>query len=131
MAHTHSVTAAGTVGNHTLTVAEMPAHEHPMYYTWSGAGNVGGNWKINMTNTANGGSGTWPHTSGLSGNPARQGGGGAHNHGFTGSAVTSGGASNANTGESTPTTSAASNETSGSASTLPPYLVVYMWKRTA
>ena len=60
-------------------------------------------------------------------------------HTHTTAATTTGGASNAttsapnnaNTGTSTPTTSAANNETSGSTSTLPPYLVVYMWKRTA
>ena len=60
-------------------------------------------------------------------------------HTHTTAATTTGGASNAttstpnntNTGESIPTTSIASNENSGSTSTLPPYLVVYMWKRTA
>ena len=60
-------------------------------------------------------------------------------HTHTTAATTTGAASNAttstsstaNTGSTTPTTSVASNEISGSTSTLPPYLAVYMWKRTA
>ena len=59
--NTHKHTTQG----HTLTIAEMPSHRHQEYYTWSGAGSVGGNWKVNMTSTGNGGAGTWTHTSGL------------------------------------------------------------------
>lgn len=65
---------------HALTVAEMPSHTHEEYYTWSGAGNVGGNWKVQMVSTANGGIGTWTHTSGLATNANAKGGNQAHNN---------------------------------------------------
>ena len=57
------------VGNHTLTIAEMPAHNHPM-------GNVGG-----YNAVANAGYPS-PHGTGYSATVyvADQGGGGAHNH---------------------------------------------------
>lgn len=103
--HTPSGTlSGGAVGNHTLIVAEMPAHRHQEYYTWNGAGSVGGNWKVNMTSTGNGGVGTWTHTSGLT-DVALTGGGGAHNHPFT-----------------------QPKFTGTSQNTLPPYLTVYIWK---
>ena len=91
-----------------------------------------------------GGSGS-AHTHTFTGSAVTSGGSSAANTGGASATTTSGvstpntgestpttsASSNANTGTSTPTTSAASNETSGSTSTLPPYLVVYMWKRTA
>lgn len=70
--------APGSTGGeavHTLTTNEMPAHEHKSYYYWSSGSNVGGNWKITMTNTTTGGVGTWPNHSGLT-NVALTGGGG-------------------------------------------------------
>jgi len=36
MAHTHSVTAAGSIGNHTLTIAEIPSHTHQNTHTVGG-----------------------------------------------------------------------------------------------
>ena len=50
---------------HTLVTAEMPKHEHPAYCNWSGSSSVGGNWKLSMVNTTNGGSGVWFYSSGL------------------------------------------------------------------
>lgn len=104
MAHTHSVTASGTVGNTTLTIAQIPAHNHAIdAMSWpqnaSAAEHGPNNW----------GTSSWPKVEAAS--IANTGGGQPHNHGFTGSAVTSGGASNTDN--------------------MPPYLVVYMWKRTA
>jgi microcystin-dependent protein len=70
LAHTH------TTSDHTLTIAEMPAHSHNEYQIGSTYGGAGGGatpfW-------ANDGSGT-VQTSTV-------GGGGAHNHGPTGSAL--------------------------------------------
>lgn len=90
---TYTAGNTGGEATHTLTVEEMPSHMHLEYYTWSGAGSVGGNWKTNMTSTTNGGSGAWTHSSGLT-DVSYTGGSGAHNN-------------------------------------MPPYLVVYVWKRTA
>ena len=90
---TYANAATGGEATHTLTTAEMPSHRHQQYYTWSGAGTVGGNWKVNMTNTTAGGAGTWTHGSGLT-DVGAVGGDGAHNN-------------------------------------MPPYLAVYVWKRTA
>lgn len=99
-----SYTPAGTVGGHTLTVNEIPSHRHnSAFYNTS--------W---TTNTISGGSvnaAAWGNWSANGGNGYRvadaigtyTGGGGSHNHGFTGTAST----------------------------IIPPYLSVYMWKRTA
>lgn len=62
---TYKIGSTGGEATHKLTVAEMPSHRHQEYYYWSGSGSVGGNWKVNMVNTGNGGYGTWTHSSGL------------------------------------------------------------------
>lgn len=75
----YSVGGTGGEATHTLTINEMPKHEHQNWYTWSGSPSVGGNWKINMSSTTVGGIGKWTHTSGLS-DAALTGGGAAHNN---------------------------------------------------
>jgi len=86
----------------------MPRHGgHLKQDGWSGTGSYyfdSGKALSMFTGGAYG----WQVESGNEIRPYREyaGGGGAHNHGFTGSAVTSDDGSN-----------------------LPPYLVVYMWKR--
>ena len=116
VAHTHST------GNHTLTVSEMPSHTHTEYIDVNGGkqpytlANGGG------STTANGYyfGGTRPAYNGTQVVTGNTGGSGAHNHGNTGS-----------TAPNATTTNSQSTSTSGSTSNLPPYLVVYAWKRTA
>lgn len=149
-AHTHT-TPATTTGNHTLTQAETPAHTHTR-----GTMNITGNYKTGWNDASGGGiiSSSWggamygsrngtafyysnPISStndyhrnqinfdasrSWSGATSSIGGGGAHNHSQVATTTNS---------QSASTTSAASNANSGSTSTLPPYLSVYMWKRTA
>lgn len=98
---TSNITPSGSVGNHTLTTNEIPAHFHQQWYNWDGAGNVGGNWKIRMVSTSAGGVGTWTHTSGNY-DVATTGGDQPHNHPLT----------------------------MNSQSNLQPYITCYMWKRT-
>lgn len=104
-----SYTPAGTVGSHTLTVNEMPEHDHapsdqgnnwvPASTSMSRNAVRSGSTSINgYAVTADGGTSGWKW--GASG---KRGGGKGHNHGFTGTATT----------------------------IIPPYLSVYMWKRTA
>ena len=101
--HTHTTpNHAHTTATMVLTVAQMPSHKHPVRYTGRDLPTSGG---LYLHDPGNG-------TNTLLTNPAGQnatGGGGSHGHG--------------NTGNAAPTT----NSTNG----LPPYLAVYMWKRTA
>ena len=83
VAHTH------TTGNHTLTIAEMPSHDHAARYGSTIDGD-GTGYRFSNTNGTN------------RAIIENEGGGQAHNHGDT-----------------------------GSSSNMPPYLIVFMWKRTA
>ena len=71
-----NATTGGTVNNHTLTVAEMPSHNHLLdphrgaYASYSGTGSIA------RSNTHNSVS--------LAVNVQNTGGGGSHSHGFTG-----------------------------------------------
>ncbi len=94
-AASESYTPAGTVGNHTLTVNEMPEHIHEYTnYDNVGANLDGGQVQVLIKN------------SGLSPRITEETGGNqAHNHSFTGTAAT--------------------------IDTMPPYLAVNVWVRTA
>ena len=118
---TKSYTPAGTVGNHTLTTAEIPAHTHG--FTTGDAGkhkHTLGDYKYGANYCASGGrsgmgknsdANTTVNTSEVAAHHhtgttnSNTGGGGAHNHGFTGTAA--------------------------SINVMQPYTPVYRWHRTA
>jgi hypothetical protein len=70
-----SRTPTGTVDNTTLTTAQIPSHTHSTGYTWVG----GPSYAISVPSKG----GSWGFASGT----GAAGGGGAHNHGFTGTAM--------------------------------------------
>jgi hypothetical protein len=105
-----SYTPKGSVGGHTLTISEIPSHKHATSYDFVGWYPDGSpNWgnqrlQAYWNGCVNGNSS--PDSYGackLVGDTYSTGGGGSHNHGFAGTAQT----------------------------ILPPYLAVYMWKRTS
>lgn len=99
--HNHSLPA--NTGSHTLTVSEIPAHTHGTGYQWNtGAGSARWGVSDNLGTTAA---------------TSSTGGGGGHTHPIGG-----------NTGNKSPGTN---SKLSSSQSILPPYLAVYVWKRTA
>lgn len=121
--HTHSYTKATGVQGHTLTIAEIPSHEHAINYKQIVSG---ASWYGNS-----------PYY--LPYNPTYDtgyikatatGGGGSHNHGLGTSSVTTGSESQNHTHTFSGTTN---QNTDGGAShnNIQPYIGVYMWKRTA
>lgn len=138
--HTHTYTDyyATTTGNCAITVAQMAKHDHTIYIqgfggngdnalgwgwdghcgNWNGpVGNTGsgnnhnhGGSNTSTTRTSNGISANHTHSLTAKGSIGNSGGGGAHNHGFTNPSFSG---------------------TKATIATMPPYLAVYMWKRTA
>lgn len=109
--HTHGVPGVAhthTTGDHILTVSEIPSHTHKTGIDGKNAGSY--NTGVSSAYVY------FDQTLGL--NTTATGGGKAHNHGNTGSTTPNG-----------TTTNSQSTTTSGSSSNMPPYLVVYMWKR--
>ena len=94
-----SYTPAGTVEGHTLTTSEIPSHSHvaTTKTTSYGSGSQS-SWRCMSFASTNA---DWNQTV----YTGDTGGGGSHNHGFTGTAAT--------------------------ISTMPPYMKVYAWYRTA
>jgi len=93
----------GSVGNHTLTVAEMPSHNHNIDRAYGTSLTLAGDIRWSCTTDAYGAGRV---------NTQNKGDGGAHNHGFTNPTFTG--------------TAATITE-----STVQPYITCYMWKRTA
>ena len=121
--HTHSYTKATGVNGHTLTVSEIPSHEHAINYSQ----------KVSVSG--------WPSGSAyyMAWNPTNDtgyikatatGGSGSHNHGLRTSSATSGSESQNHTHTFSGTTD---QNTDGGEShnNIQPYIGVYMWKRTA
>lgn len=87
-----SYTPAGTVANHTLTVAQMPAHVHSIVKWNKGTNTVAASAGWFQTNFSSGSS--WQGISGYDSSrlfdagTSSTGGNGAHNHGWTGTAAT-------------------------------------------
>jgi hypothetical protein len=105
-AHNHSLPA--NTGSHTLTVDEIPSHQHWVYnYNANGADTD--YYPVNFNATKKGYSGNVLTNS--------VGGGAGHTHTIGG-----------NTGDKSPNTD---SKLSSTQSILPPYLAVYVWKRTA
>lgn len=105
--HSHTYAKSKTAtDSHTLTVSEIPAHKHSLNERNNSGTSTG--WSFMTENGKYAASGT---------RCVNTGGGGGHTHGIgTASATTTGNPTDAN--------GAAHNN-------MPPYLTVYMWKRTA
>lgn len=109
-AETDQITTGGTVGGHSLTTAEMPQHWHYVIGTDPTASNP--NTSHSIARYATTSNSDLPYsmrstniTYATLGRSSQTGSGSSHTHGFTGSTVT--------------------------VDTMPPYLAVYCWKRTA
>lgn len=112
--HTHTSAAhTHTTAGHTLTIAEMPKHEHRSMKWGNGT-----EYYFGVNGASAGSDGWWnfTYTGGSAGSSDpnfytnKVGGGRSHSHG--------------NTGSTTP-------GNTGSSSNLPPYIVAYIWRRTA
>jgi hypothetical protein len=77
-----SGTVSGSVANHTLTISQIPSHDHIHALSWGGYSPMQYGEYIGTTTTymsqGSGSSNRYPYTS-------NTGGGGAHNHGWSGS----------------------------------------------
>lgn len=117
-AHTHTSAAhIHTTAGHTLTENEIPEHKHPIIKNAT----AGSNGLLpddpyyffaDHIHAPTDGTRYWYSYT------ASAGGGASHSHGNTGSTTPG------NTGSTTP-------GNTGSSSSLPPYLAIYVWKRTA
>lgn len=101
-----SYTPKGTNAGTAITIAQMPSHSHTatVKVKISSNSNTGG-YSTDQVAPGKTGSTIYNRTDPMTASNANTGGGQTHTHTFTGTAAT--------------------------IATMPPYLVVYMWKRTA
>lgn len=76
---TYANGSTGGEATHTLTVSEMPSHDHERWFNFDGAGYAGGNWKGALTWSEYGDHGTWASDGGIR-DVGSTGGGQAHNN---------------------------------------------------
>ena len=124
-----SITPAGTlsggaVGNHTLTVAQIPGHTH-QFNRHSGTDDS--NFSGHVANAV-ASNDTTPVQNAVT--TTSTGGGGAHNHPFTQPTFKGTAASHSHTFTGT-AASHGHTFTGTSQNTMPPYLTVYIWKRVS
>lgn len=121
--HTHTYLKSSTsTGGHSLSTSEMPIHTH---YS---------NSLIRYQSGSSEGTGVWLDTSGAGGSAWRvveattenAGSSNSHSHSISTSSTNTG-----SYGTSSPSSHSHTVYSTGSSSSLPPYLVIYVWKRTA
>lgn len=120
--HTHTSAAhTHTTAGHVLTTSEMPSHTHVgrIAYKQSGYGYTPGDWETILSSYAS------PMVC-SNRNSTDQNYVDINTHRIAPTGATGGGASHShgNTGSTTP-------GNTGSSSNLPPYIVAYIWRRTA
>jgi microcystin-dependent protein len=119
---THTAGSIGGEESTTLSAAEMPVHKHDVSVTNSGAGTTG--------SVADHSHGTYYKNDNTIGGSGRRAGNSSDNDGISAGTAPSGGHSHSTPNHSH--TISESNKGSGAPhNNMPPYLAVYVWKRTA